>query len=338
MWHMIGHQKVTRSIEQAFERGRLAGAYLIVGPPNVGKTTLAIDIACAVNCLESGPEPCGVCSQCRRILNALHPDIALIEVESGKRLVTVAQIDELLHSLSLRPFEGRCRVAVVPEADRMNQESANALLKTLEEPTADTVLILCATDAEAMLPTIRSRCQTVTLQPVPINLLAEALEQQADVTPERAQAAAAFSQGRPGLALRALQDPTLMEAVVADLGLLRRALGESTAGRIAVTGELAGGTANAAQRDAVLRTLENWVQWWRDAMLHAGGSDGPYTHPLELPHYRATADLGATTLRNALGATQTAMRRVEQNANPRLVLDVLLVGYPRLRALANAVA
>lgn len=334
MWHIIGHDRVTAALEQALERGRLAGTYLLVGPPSVGKTTLALDLACAVNCLSGGPAPCGECSQCRRILGALHPDVALIEVEAGKRVVTVGQIDELLHNLMLHPFEGRCRVAVIPEASRLSSETPNILLKTLEEPSAETLIILCTADVESILPTIRSRCHTITLQPVPVGQIAEALVARHGATEEQAQAVASFAQGRPGLALRALQQPELMAAVGADLELLRRALAEGIAGRIALTGEIGTGSANAAQREAVLRTLDTWVQWWRDAMLHAGGAPGPYTHPAELPHYRRMADSGMGALRAALGATQTAMRQVEQNATPRLVLDVLLSGYPRLAGLA----
>jgi len=334
MWHVIGHSRVTAALEQALERGRLAGAYLIVGPPSVGKTTLALDLACAINCLAPGPAPCGECPQCRRILAALHPDVALIEVEAGKSVVTVGQIDELLHNLMLRPFEGRCRVAIIPEAGRLSRETPNILLKTLEEPSTETLIILCTAAAEDILPTIRSRCTTITLQPAPISYLTEALVTRYGATEEQAQAAAAFAQGRPGLALRALQQPELMAAVANDLDLLRRALAEGIADRIALTGELATGPANASQREAVLRTLDTWLQWWRDAMLHAGGAAGPYAYPAELPHYRRSAELGITTMRTALGATQTAMRQIEQNATPRLVLDVLLTRYPRLTVMS----
>lgn len=329
MWRVIGHQRALAALERALVAGRLAGTYLLLGPPNVGKTTLALDLACAVNCLAPEPGPCGRCSPCRRVLAGLHTDVTFVEIDPGRREVVVHQVLELQRALSLRPFEGRCRVAIIPEAGRLNPEAANKLLKTLEEPAPDALLLLCATDAEDVLPTVRSRCQALTLQPVPERVLAGALEA-AGTDPGQAQAVAAFARGRPGLALRALQDASLLAEAAEHLALLRAALAGGVTARLQVGSRLASGTANAAQRDAVLRVLETWVLWWRDALLHKAGAGGPYTYPGELPAYRAAAELDLLSLRNALAATQAARRQVQQNANPRLVLDVLTLGFPRV--------
>lgn len=337
MWNLIGHQRVLEGLDRALAAGRLAQAYLLVGPAGTGKATLARAMARAVNCLQPQPGPCGECPQCRRITGGLHPDVTVTEVEGGRRVLSIEQVRELQHSLSLRPFEGRCRVAVLPEADRLTPEASNALLKTLEEPAPDTLLILCAGDEADILPTIRSRCQTITLLPVPTGVIATALEQLPNVTPEHALEAAAFGRGRPGLALRALNDPTLIESVRERLALLREAMGRDIAGRLAQASAMAGGSANAAQREALIELLESWLHWWRDALLVKAACDGPLVFPPERDAYHTAADqLDLAAMRNALEAVRTAQQQVELNANPRLVIDVLLLELPRLRPAARA--
>lgn len=332
MWNLIGHQRVLDGLDRALANGRLAQAYLLIGPEGVGKSTLALALAQAVNCQQPGPSPCGVCSQCRKIAAGNHPDVTVTVPEKGKRAVSVDQVRELQHGLSLGAYEGRCRVVILPDAGRLAQEASNALLKTLEEPAPDTLLVLTAGDEAAILPTIRSRCQTLSLQPVPTGLLTEALAAREGTDSEQARAAAAFARGRPGLALRALADPGLLEVEGERLTSLREAVRRDLAGRLALSGALAGGTANAALREALRALLETWLHWWRDALLAKTACDGPLVYPAEIDHYRAAADqLSLEELRAALAAVQDAQRQVEANANPRLVFDILLLRFPHLR-------
>ena len=336
MWPLIGHTPTVTALERALAAGRLAQAYLVVGPESVGKARLALGLAQALNCQQPQPGPCGECPQCRRIAAGLHPDITVTALEAGRRVVTIEQVRELQHSLSLRAFEGRCRVAILPEAGRLTAEASNALLKTLEETSPDTVLILCTTDEMEVLPTIRSRCRTIALQPVPTGELTAALEQLPGVTPQQARDAAAFARGRPGLALRALADPAVLETVGARLHQLRTALALDIAGRLLLSGTLTAGGANAEGRTTLLETLEVWQHWWRDALLVKAGCDGPLVYPSEAAALQqATGRLSLAELRQAVTATQQAMRRVEQNAHPRLVMDVLLLGLPGVPGLVT---
>ncbi len=336
MWPLIGHTATVTALERALAAGRLAQAYLVVGPESVGKARLALGLAQALNCQQPQPGPCGECPQCRRIASGMHPDVTVTALEGGRRVVTIEQVRELQHSLSLRPFEGRCRVAILPDAGRLTAEASNALLKTLEEPAPDTVLILCATSEAEMLPTICSRCRAIALQPVPTGELTAALEQRPGVTQQQALEAAAFARGRPGLALRALADPALLETVGTRLHQLRTALALDIAGRLLLAGALAGGSASAEGRTTLLETLEVWQHWWRDALLVKAGCDGPLVYPAEAAAlHQATAQLSLAELRQAVTATQQAMRRVAQNANPRLVIDVLLLGLPAVPGLVT---
>ncbi|MEK7216302.1 MAG: DNA polymerase III subunit delta', partial [Chloroflexota bacterium] len=174
-WRLIGNAAAVAALQHSLSQDRLAHAYLLVGPEGVGKATLALALAQAVNCLQPDP-PCGECGQCRRIAHGLHPDVTVVTLEEGRREIRINQIRELQVLLNLLPFEGRNRVTIIHDADRMNEEAGNALLKTLEEPPPRVVLALTCRDEEALLPTIRSRCRRVVLNPVGTAELVRALE------------------------------------------------------------------------------------------------------------------------------------------------------------------
>jgi DNA polymerase-3 subunit delta' len=153
-------------LQRSIERGRLGHAYLLAGEASDLLEGLARELACTVNCSTptevstSGValESCGRCSTCRRIREGLHPDVHWLRAESKMRLIRIEQVRGLIQSIQLKPSEGRYKVGVVVGADRLNAQSANAFLKTLEEPPPRSLLILLSTEPEQLLETILSRC------------------------------------------------------------------------------------------------------------------------------------------------------------------------------------
>ena len=138
MWRTAGHDKAIKSLERALAEDRLAHSYLVTGRKRVGKTTLALDLARALNCL-SDARPCGECGQCGRISSGLHPDVRLIGLETARSgrlrtLISIDQVREVQRDASLLPYEGRSRVFIFESAEKLSEEAANSLLKTLEEP------------------------------------------------------------------------------------------------------------------------------------------------------------------------------------------------------------
>jgi DNA polymerase-3 subunit delta' len=179
MWEKIlGQSAAIDILRRSAASGRLAHALLFVGPPGVGKQLAARTLAMALLCErfpESELEACGECRSCRMMLAGTHPDFLSVECPEGKSELPIELLvgsrenrgsEGLCHDLSLRPMAGRRRVAVIDDADRMSNESANALLKTLEEPPSYAVIVLIAADSSKILPTIRSRCQTVRFGPL----------------------------------------------------------------------------------------------------------------------------------------------------------------------------
>lgn len=175
---LLGHSEPLERLRHSVQNGRLAHAYAFVGPGGIGKRTFALILTQALLCErndESQLEPCGECAGCRQVVARSHPDVSLVALPTGKSELPielfVGDADHrgeagLCHELSLRPMAGKRKIAIIDDADLFNEASGNALLKTLEEPPQESLLILIATSTDLLLPTIRSRCQIVNFRPL----------------------------------------------------------------------------------------------------------------------------------------------------------------------------
>ena len=199
---IIGHERPKRLLKSMLAAGKLPHALLITGPPGVGKRTLAWTLAKAVNC--GGPDPtdaCEECQSCRKTEKNIHPDVVELEPEGKLRVIKIDQVRELRRNIGFRPFEGRCKVYIIRDADRLQaqkDEAANALLKTLEEPPPQSLLILTAPRESDLLPTIVSRCLRLKLAPLSVETVADWLKRNRDLEGPQAWLLAALSQGRLG--------------------------------------------------------------------------------------------------------------------------------------------
>jgi DNA polymerase-3 subunit delta' len=177
-WNAIlGHASQLERLRQSAKGGRLAHAYAFVGPSGIGKRRFAFELARCLLCEKRSDadfEACGECASCQQVAAGTHPDLLTVGLIDGKRELVIRQFigeketrgkEGLCYDVSLKPMSGRRRVAIIDDAEALNDESANALLKTLEEPPPDSVLILVATSGDLLLPTIRSRCQVIAFQP-----------------------------------------------------------------------------------------------------------------------------------------------------------------------------
>ncbi len=334
MWQTVGHDKAIGSLRLAVENGRLSHAYLLTGPPRVGKRTLALDIARAVNCQET-LRPCSNCRQCDRITEGLHADVyvvGLLPFESDesrtRTAISIDQVREAQRMASLKPYEGAGRVFIFESAELLSEQAANALLKTLEEPPDQVTLVLLATAAELLPETIVSRCAVLKLRPLSLALIAEVLRDAHGTAPELAERIAVASGGRLGWALEALADASLLEARTEQLEELLAA----TYGTLEQRFDLASGLATRFTRDRgdAGRSLALWLGWWRDVMVANRGAPDLVANV----DYRQQIDAAATTLApqqvtDAIAAINEAWDRLEANVNPRLALEGLMLRLPR---------
>ncbi len=212
-WHSIrGHDRVVDSLRRALAQGRMPHAFLFVGPAGVGKRTFALRLAQALLCekvSESQLDPCGACPGCLQVLNGAHPDLIQVGKPEDRQELPIRVIRELCLDLGLKPARGSRKVAIVDDADDLNDEAANAFLKTLEEPPTGSVLILVGTSAELQLDTIISRCRVVRFDPLSDEDLATLLVEQGVVkTEDEARRLARTAEGSVARA-RGLASPAL---------------------------------------------------------------------------------------------------------------------------------
>ena len=259
-----GHADRIEMLLRSLQRGRLAHAYLFAGPPGVGKSRFARIFAQCLLCERNSGDSldaCDECSACRQMNAGSHPDFFTVGCPGGKNEIPVALFfgsaekrgkEGLIHDLSLKPMAGDRRIAIIDDANRMNDEGANAMLKTLEEPPPNSLLILIGENLDAVLPTIRSRCQLLRFAPLPTSDVADLLvENEIASSPEEAAAAAAMSDGSLQMAaqllnpaLRSLRDRLFQFLSAPDLNPLETAA-TMTAGLDELGGETAEHRRNA---------------------------------------------------------------------------------------------
>ena len=211
---IIGHQQIVEQLQHTVASDRIAGAYLFVGPVGVGKETVARYFAQLIFCQQDAQPPtvCGTCLACRKVDSGNHPDLQFIRPDGSE--LKIGQIRELQKQIIYEPLEANRKVYILTDIDRMNDYAENALLKTLEEPPASSVLILLTSNIKALLPTTRSRCQILQFHLIPTQQLAEILVDRFSVAPEQATTLAIASGGAIGKALTQLEKgDTLAEEV-----------------------------------------------------------------------------------------------------------------------------
>ncbi len=321
--NIIGQDKAKTLLFTSFAREKLAHAYLFRGPDGVGKKRLALTMAAFINCHHPGEtDVCGSCASCRKFDAGSHPD--LLHIRPDGQGIKIKQIRELKHALTFPPFEARTRVVVLEDVHSMRREAANSLLKTLEEPPADNLLILTADEAGDLLPTIVSRCQVIPLHALPYGEVARVLCRDHDLDPARAATLAALAEGslgRAGLLLdRDLLD--LRQELIKGLTRLSPADPESVGTILQLAERAAGLKEHLGELLAMLKT------WFRDLLLLAGGG------PQELI---TSQDLAATLgmavkrwnipeLQKKLKMIQRAEKELHRNCNRTLVCEVLFLG------------
>ena len=190
---VLGHQRIKELFEAALRQRRLRSALLLAGPDGVGKKMLALEVGRALVCQSGDGEPCGRCAACSRSARGIHPDLQLVVPEGNS--IKIEQVREVVREILGRPFEARARAFVIDDAHLMTEQAANALLKSLEEPPPTSHVFLVTASPQALLPTIRSRCQTLRFSGLPLGLIETHLRESSGIPAEEAHLRAQLSGG-----------------------------------------------------------------------------------------------------------------------------------------------
>jgi DNA polymerase III subunit delta' len=337
MWHgILGHDDVVEQFRRTLERDRLASTYLFVGPPGIGKRRFALALAQGLLCTENDGrtvEACGRCQSCRLLAAGNHPDLELVGLPPDKAALPISLFvgdkdhrhqEGLCHRISLKPFLGRRKIAIIDDADHFNQESANCLLKTLEEPPPDSLLILIGTSPSRQLPTIRSRAQVVRFRPLEPEALRQIL---LDERIAEGDLAAELANTSDGSVQRAV------ELATADLWEFRELLERLARPRwdAVETGKwvldfVQAAGSEAAVRRHRLRLVIGFAIDYYQAQLRAGAV--ALTQPQQSDFSRPSI-LASRPLLARLEACLAALEQVDRNANLALVVSYWVVSLAR---------
>lgn len=332
-WDLIGNTWAVNLLKKHLQSGRIRHAYLFTGPESVGKRTLALRFARALNC-ESAPEPgqfCGACRVCELVDLEQHPDLHIVESEADTRELHVDQVRTLQRQLALTPVESRWRVALLPsfeEAVASSQaNAANALLKTLEEPPPHVILLLTANSKEALLPTVVSRCEILPLRKVPLEELEQALLKRG-VAHKQAALYAAIAYGRPGIALDLVRDPTRAEQRAAMLEDFAQLMGMRRTDRFDYVDKNYRSNDYQESREKALDSLELWSTIWRDAMVLNSQAELGIHHPDHRELLERMAALERREILSAILAIRETITAVQRYANTRLAMEAVMLSIP----------
>lgn len=331
MWQTIGQPKALALLEHSLAIGDLAHAYLFVGAQHIGKMTMALDLARALNC-EGDKPPCFECGPCRRISNGKHTDIIIIGLNSTNSSGEVKQrveigiddIRELQRNTSFPPYEGKCKIFIIDGAEHLSSEAANCLLKTLEEPPRGVVILLLTVDELRLLPTVVSRCQRVELKPMPAEELERVLVESHEVENDKARLLARLSQGCLGWAIRALTDDSYLAQRAQRLAEMLSSLDVGWDERFTYAAKLGN------DRKAVEEVINLWLTWWRDMMLIKCDCKQAITNVDQISMLEKWAQtLSLSQVRNFIDSLQKSLSQIALNANLRLVLEILMLEMPK---------
>jgi len=287
---VLGHQKQWQFLKKSAKSGKISHAYLFSGENHLGKKKIAIEFVKLINGAE---------------IDERHPDLILIKSAQGHE-IEISQIRGLIQKLSLKPYSAPFKCVILDEAHLMNQEAQNSLLKTLEEPRGNTILILITEAPEMLFPTIRSRCEIIKFFPVKSSEIANYLESQG-IPEKESKEIAHLSMGRPGLAIDFVSDPQKLESQKRVIKELTEISKSDLSFRFQYVKSL-------SRNPNLKEILEIWLFYFRDILL---GSLKPGLKPSDYTFLR---------LKNTLKQIQSTIFLISNtNVNSRLALEILML-------------
>ncbi len=327
-WDLVGQEWAVEMLQQHIQSNQVRHAYLLCGPQGVGRRTLALRFAQALNCTQppAPGEACRQCRTCRQIESMQQADLHVVQADIEGGVMKVENIRDLMHSLTLTPYESAYRVALLLRFEEANESTQNALLKTLEEPNSRVVILATAENEERLLPTIVSRCEVLHLRPSPVQELAAALQERG-LDEKEAGLLAHVSGGRAGAALHMHTAPEIMELRHKNLNTLLELMESPVRERFAYADRITRhkGGERAETKEELRNMLEVWLSFWRDVLLICSGAQIPLGNPDYAEQAREYAQkMGMQGAKRKVRTHQQALERL-YFSNLRLMVEIVLM-------------
>ena len=318
---IIGHEQIISYFVKAISSNKVNHAYIIDGPELSGKKLLAEAFAMQLQCEENLDEPCMECSSCKRALTHNHPDIIYVQHEKPNT-ISVGEIRQFVNSdVSIRPYSGRYKIYIIDEAEKMNVQAQNALLKTIEEPPSYAILLLLTNHTGGILPTILSRCVKLNVRPVQDELIREFLMKRKEIPDYQADLCVAFAQGNVGRAMLLASSQMFQEIKSEVLSLVKRISRLQMYKMAATVRKL------TTYKDSIDEILDLLIIWYRDVLYYKATQD---TERLIFKQdiyeiKKQSVEFSYRGLENIFVAIQNARVRLQANVNFDLTLENLLM-------------
>jgi len=314
---IYGQEKQIAILKNTMKREHVPHAYLFHGIKGIGKRTTAKVFAKALNCLETNLDSCDRCSSCLKIDHGNHPDVTIVEPEGV--FIKINAIRDLQNQMKFRPLEGKKRIIIIIDADRMNSVAANALLKTLEEPSLSNILILITSRSYMLPATILSRCQHLRFNPIQKDKVVLLLEKKLSLDRESAYLLASSSGGSIGKALKMNKDSylTFRNEIIEKI---------STRNFKDPLEFLSFVDSFGKDRKGVTERLEILKSWYRDILVYGEtGETESLIHHDRIEAIKDFADvISGSDILKSIKAINRAHRAIEQNANKDLTLEWMI--------------
>lgn len=329
----MGHEWAVDLLSQQIAGGSIRHAYLFTGPRGVGRQKLALRLAQALNCTNP-PElgqPCFTCSTCTRIERIQHPDLIVVQAEEESKVLKVEQVREVQHNLALSPYEAKYKIALFLNFQEAHASVPNAMLKTLEEPPARVILVLTADDPDNLLPTITSRCEVLRLRPLPVENVAEGLQNLWGIPAEQAQLLAHISGGLPDRASVLNEQPEFLDRRTQWLDEFCGLLAASRVEKFAFAARA--GKIAREDKEIIPLELQTWMSLWRDVLLCSAGATVPLVNTDWSDQVsRLAAQVEFSQACQTLAVMDQVLNRIEHsNVNLQLALETMLLEFPHIR-------
>lgn len=319
---IIGQESIKKHLQTAIKTGNLSHAYIINGEYGSGRQTIASALAKTIQCQSKtdDTDACGVCTSCKQAESHNHPDIKYITHD--KTSISVNDIREQLNNdISIKPYSSEYKIYIIPDANKMTEQAQNALLKTIEEPPVYAIIILLTENCDSLLPTIRSRCVTLTMNPVEKDKICTYLENKFQLEPEQAQIAANYCQGNIGKAIRFASSSDFIEMKNQVLKLLKNLDSMDIASIIDTIKEF------STHKNDINDYLDLMLLWYRDVLMFKVTKDANlllYSDEYSVISEQATKR-DYENIENIIAAIDKAKVRLKANVNFDVTIELMIL-------------
>ena len=319
---IIGQESIKKHLQTAIKTGNLSHAYIINGEYGSGRQTIASALAKTIQCQSKtdDTDACGVCTSCKQAESHNHPDIKYITHD--KTSISVNDIREQLNNdISIKPYSSEYKIYIIPDANKMTEQAQNALLKTIEEPPVYAIIILLTENCDSLLPTIRSRCVTLTMNPIEKDKICTYLENKFQLEPEQAQIAANYCQGNIGKAIRFASSSDFIEMKNQVLKLLKNLDSMDIASIIDTIKEF------STHKNDINDYLDLMLLWYRDVLMFKVTKDANLL--LYSDEYYAISEQATKrdyeNIENIIAAIDKAKVRLKANVNFDVTIELMIL-------------